>query len=610
MASVALPADGAASVVFPVSDGQPKQAEAPRTIPVHPISSLQVAFTESLDEVTDGSIAEKPKLALLNAHQRRAELLNQAKDAAPPDALWRYRPGQTQHELFKLLAQIAFGVYLLLDGMANSNSQVIAILQSHIDDVDEYLEVTLQDLAQATADLNARIHHLKMPLSNVAAFEKLLEDRDFRRDILTANEKIDHVLCRTTAAMKQWDDDVAAGLKSTIAFTAWLAEQDDSAWRNRCPDVADVFDAMRGNAEGWLLAFEDIHRRADDVNGLIVRLTTIIAEMEKKAGEVSRRTWARIPPFAPSAPASRARPPSSLRFGVSARQSAHQPPSIREPSPSKTDDARADETTATPPCLADASSDESLYVLQPRIYSPRIPEPPALFARSPQEEGETMTKRGSRAETLGLAEGSPRQRASLGSVLTDASNPPARSVSDTSTPRPSSKYATPRSALVQPLDSAYGTDVDGHSLRRGSASPPPRPHMVHSPCSEQNQFYRPVRASPHSPLQQRPHTATGPPPPLQQAAPPLLRKQPSQPGSMSTLATDDGRSTTPRPPLGGEQQRQQQLKKKKSAFGWFKKAFSLDDEERAQFQARRTMAQPDRYYEAGSPRFLDGRRIR
>lgn len=134
--------------------------------------------------------------------------------------------------------------------------------------------------------------------------------------------------------------------------------------------------------------------------------------------------------------------------------------------------------------------------------------------------------------------------------------------------------------------------------------------MIHSPRSEQNQFYRPVRASPHSPLQQRPHTATGPPLQLQQA---MLRKQPSQPSSLSTLATDGGRELTPRPDTHHHHhhhQPQQPLKKKKSAFGWLKQAFSLDDEERAQFQARRAMAQPDRYYDANSPRFLDGRRIR
>lgn len=260
-------------------------------VPVHPIPSLQDAFTESLDEATHGNVADKPKLAQLNAQARRERLLAQDKDAEPFDAVWRYRPGQEQHELFKLLAQISFGVHLLLNGTANSNAQVINILQGHIDEVDEYLEVTLEDLGQAMTDLSARIDHLKLPLSNIQAFEALLEDRTFRCGILEANEKIDHVLSRTDVAMKQWDDDIEAGLQCTAAFTSWLGDQRDAEWRTLRPDVADVFDAMKGNAEGWLLAFDDIHDRAQEVNNLLIRLITVIAEMEKKAGEVSRRTW-------------------------------------------------------------------------------------------------------------------------------------------------------------------------------------------------------------------------------------------------------------------------------------------------------------------------------
>lgn len=264
------------------------------SIPTHPIPSLQEAFTESLEEVTNGNVADKPKLAQLDARARREHLLAQAKDAEPFDVAWRYRPGQKQHELFKLLAQISFGVYLLLNGMANSNAQVINILQGHIDEVDEYLEVTLGDLGQAMTDLTARIDHLKLPLSNIQAFEELLEDRSFRSGILEANEKIDHVLSRTDVAMKQWDDDIEAGLQCTAAFTSWLNDQRDTEWRAQRPDVADVFDAMKGNAEGWLLAFDDIHDRAQEVNNLLIRLMTVIAEMEKKAGEVSRRTWVRL----------------------------------------------------------------------------------------------------------------------------------------------------------------------------------------------------------------------------------------------------------------------------------------------------------------------------
>lgn len=54
-------------------------------------------------------------------------------------------------------------------------------------------------------------------------------------------------------------------------------------------------------------------------------------------------------------------------------------------------------------------------------------------------------------------------------------------------------------------------------------------------------------------------------------------------------------------------------KKKSSAFGWLKKAFTMSEEERAAFEARKNMAyQPyqDSYYKDKSPKFLDGKRLR
>jgi hypothetical protein len=53
------------------------------------------------------------------------------------------------------------------------------------------------------------------------------------------------------------------------------------------------------------------------------------------------------------------------------------------------------------------------------------------------------------------------------------------------------------------------------------------------------------------------------------------------------------------------------IKKKRSAFGWLKKAFSLSEEERAEYEERRRRQEPDPYYEQRPPRqFLDGKRIR
>lgn len=56
-------------------------------------------------------------------------------------------------------------------------------------------------------------------------------------------------------------------------------------------------------------------------------------------------------------------------------------------------------------------------------------------------------------------------------------------------------------------------------------------------------------------------------------------------------------------------QEDKKVKKKRSAFGWLKKAFTLDDEERAQFEARKQQQMHNPYYESRSPKYLDGKRI-
>ncbi len=107
-------------------------------VPRHPIPSMQDAFAESLVEATRTGVS-KPKFRIGTAKSRRDRLLDQTASAEAPGALWRRRPGQSQHELRRLLAQISFGVYLLLNGLANSQISVVSILQGHIDEVDEYL---------------------------------------------------------------------------------------------------------------------------------------------------------------------------------------------------------------------------------------------------------------------------------------------------------------------------------------------------------------------------------------------------------------------------------------------------------------------------------------
>ncbi len=277
---------------WPAAEQQPTMRKRPKkqSVPSHPIPSMQEAFAESLQEVNSGTLVLKPKLRTHDALARRALLLDQDRSEGPAAALWRIRPGQKCHELRKLMAQISFGVYLLLHGIANSDVQVVSILQGHIDEVDEFLEMVMEDFKLTTQDLTKRLALLKLPMDNMAVFERMLEDRNFRLQVVEGNLQIEHILSRTTTAHVQFVQDISEGLNATREFAAYLAGQQNGSWRQDRPDVIAIFGAMRGNTDGWVGAFLDLQAQSETVESLVAQLNATVAEMDKRAGEVSRRT--------------------------------------------------------------------------------------------------------------------------------------------------------------------------------------------------------------------------------------------------------------------------------------------------------------------------------
>lgn len=694
-------------------------------IPLHPIASMQDAFAESLEEATAGSLEQKPKLKTLDAKARREKLLDEDKSEGPPNRLWRFRPGQKCHELRKLMAQISFGVYLLINGMANSNAQVLSILQGHIDEVDEFLEAAMEDVRLAIQDLNERLDFLKLPMENMEIFEQMLENRKFRLQIVEGNVKIEHILSRTSTAHTQTIRDTSEGLRAAKQFSHYLTENEKGQWRQERPDVVDVFDAMKGNTEGWFNAFTGLESQSTLLSGLCVRLSTMIVEIDKRAGEVSRRTRFTLEPYSdPRAPDSSAHatpppsPPTSridappriktLYFGApmtslleapespvcfelptrSAKRMTQDSDTMRDslpafeytpPETSKSipelvveqvaqhDEAAEVDESSDEESESESSADDSndndngLFILQPRTYtpvppapipSPRVsaaprptPEEISIHIEAEEDDDDTESedwlresaiivplppprsthraaphpdphpkplqikqRQGSEPHELEAKSShrtSLRDRRSLKIELPKDIHVPAANALDLQLPR----FPTPGDSVQgsplsnRPQDSARGSEADG-TYNNDSAkryinvdyTPPSFPNLIPSPASE-HQYFRPVQASPHSPLQQRPHTAgtVGNRPGNHQ------RNAPSQMGmsmlSNVTTMTQDSSGTN------------RTVKKKRSAFGWLKKAFSLDEEERAAFEERRRQQPVNHYYDQRSPQFLDGKRM-
>ncbi|ORY54808.1 uncharacterized protein BCR38DRAFT_357486 [Pseudomassariella vexata] len=640
-----------------------RMEDAAANVPRHPIPAMQSAFAESLIEATTNAAAQKPKLSFGDAKTRHNHLIDAERGAELYAELWRYRPGQSYHELWKLMAQVSFGVYLLLNGIANSNIQVVNILQGHIDEVDEFLEVAMEDVNFAIEDVKERIDFLKLPMNNMSTFEKMLEDRKFRLQIVTGNERIEHIVDRTTMALEATLNDVEEGLKSTKEFAVYLGDQQNRPWRQQRPDVVDIFDAMKGNAEGWYKAFVDLQENASVLDSLLTKIGQMVAEMNLRAGEVSRRTRVSpsgfelnlrasalmplqftVEPFSGSATdathpqqasskasqrssSSTSRRPSDPYFASHSPCTSTGSACFRSPPASPSARDTLPDFQYKPPQTSDTAlwtvpileidtepepqreslrpspiEEEGLFILQPRTYTPLPPAP----LPSPMVQDHPMD---SRYEPR--PEDKPAKRTSLRQRLSQRGNNPPQSIQVPPRNVNRGKYESPRESPRPPHgpDSAYGSDAEGRPPVYLDASmfvdlpPPAMPNTIPSPLSDK-QFFRPVQASPHSPLQQRPWTAVTAPAHMHRPHTSATHHQYShQRNAPSTMGMSMLSNVTT------ANTEHKKLKKKKSAFGWLKKAFSLDEEERAAFEAKRQQQSPNLYQDGRSPKFLDGRRV-
>lgn len=259
-------------------------------VPTHPILSMQAAFAESMLDAFDGSVPA-PAASGGDSVARRKLLLEQDISEETHAARWKQKPGQRYHELWKLMSQISFGIYLLLGGLARDDDQALTILQGHVDEVDLFLEMTLEDFDLAQEDIDDRLKNLKLPLQNIHIFEGMLEDRDFRNQIVSGNETIEHIITRTASAMNDALKNVQQGMAATKEFATYMAEEQSSQiWQTERPEMKQVFDAMNGNADGWYKAYISLHTRGKNLGTALVQLGTIVAEIDRRAAGISRKT--------------------------------------------------------------------------------------------------------------------------------------------------------------------------------------------------------------------------------------------------------------------------------------------------------------------------------
>jgi len=189
---------------------------------------------------------------------------------------------------------MSFGVHLLVKGLAKSNTEVLKILQSHVDEMDGFLERTSEDFLIIQLDLRTRIQYLSLPLQNLDVFDGMLADRNFRISMIGYNDLIEHAIERFSLTVKDALKDISKGKEAIRAFWHYL-------WQSTTENVPlpnymqAVFDSMAANVEGWNNTLSRLRKKGTALESALIQLGRAVTEMQRRVGVASRkdkvRTW-------------------------------------------------------------------------------------------------------------------------------------------------------------------------------------------------------------------------------------------------------------------------------------------------------------------------------
>ena len=269
--------------------------------PIHPVQSMQGAFEESITESTEGS---RPRPSVdMTAEERRRKLLDSAQYDDSWTARWKQKKAARYHPCEKLVSQIIFGLHLLQQQQAKSEEEVVKILQTHVNEVDTFLEKTAEDFDLASNDIDERIRFLKLPMAHQDVFETMLDDKKFRTQLLDGNEKIVTIIDRTTKAMNASMLDIHKCIYANRELGKYL-DKVQRNWPKGKRGIADVYGAMRGNEHGWTRYLKDLHTKGTTLGKNLVDLANLVGDMSKMAAEASKRSKRIINNGSKSAPSS------------------------------------------------------------------------------------------------------------------------------------------------------------------------------------------------------------------------------------------------------------------------------------------------------------------
>jgi hypothetical protein len=264
------------------------------TFPVHPLPSMQAPFEESMLDAT-GETGYVPFPQPRNNVDARQQLLCRDGDADEREwnctynYHWRRTRKGKYHPLLKTLAQIVFGVHLLHQHLEKSVADVADILLKHVNELDSFLQRANEDMEGSLKDMLFRRKCLKVPMEHVNEFDRLLDDRTYRAQLLDGNVTIERTIGRMSSLVEHYLVDVSTFRDANQELETYLNTIGD-AWAEANDDVGRIYSAMLGNTSGWSQFLQSLVAKIERLGVVLVQVTSYCNEIEKRCGAASRRS--------------------------------------------------------------------------------------------------------------------------------------------------------------------------------------------------------------------------------------------------------------------------------------------------------------------------------
>lgn len=264
------------------------------TFPLHPLPSMQAPFEESMLDAT-GETGHVPYQAPKRSVKQRQHMLCREETAEELswnytyNCHWRHYPKGKYHPLVKTITQIVFGVHLLHQRLEKSVADVADILLKHVNELDGFLQRANDDLENSLKDMLFRHKCLRVPMEHVSEFDRLLEDRAYRAQLLDGNIVIERTITRMSTLLNDYLTDMEIFREANNGLDLYLLNI-GIEWTYHNEDVRKIYSAMCGNTGGWSQFLQSLVAKAERLGVVLVQVSSYCNEIEKRCGAASRRS--------------------------------------------------------------------------------------------------------------------------------------------------------------------------------------------------------------------------------------------------------------------------------------------------------------------------------